>query len=151
MWDFPAIFSSRDYMTVSEWIWLDRTKISSTADRSVSGLSQTQGPVQARALALKGKFQKLFRQDTELRSRKVSYLKSPVSYWSGEKQRRWKDAARASSCTPSNTKHVFSHSITAFSPYLHIILSFCFALTNSFNGQANRSSYQDMTNTNTND
>ena len=49
-------------MTVSEWIWLDRTKISSTADRSVSGLSQTQGPVQARALALKGK---LFRQGAQ--------------------------------------------------------------------------------------
>ena len=62
MWAFPAIFSSRDYMTVSEWIWLDRTKISSTADRSVSGLSQTQGPVQARALALKGK---LFRQGAQ--------------------------------------------------------------------------------------
>ena len=28
--------------------------------------------------------------DTELRSRKVSYLKSWVSHWSGEKQRRWK-------------------------------------------------------------
>ena len=32
--------------------------------------------------------------DTELRSRKVSYLKSRVSHWSGEKQRRH-DATRA--------------------------------------------------------
>ena len=28
---------------------------------------------------------------TELRSRKVSYLKPRVSHWSGEKQRRWRD------------------------------------------------------------
>ena len=32
--------------------------------------------------------------DTRNRSRKVSYLKSPVSQWSGEKQRRWRDTTR---------------------------------------------------------
>ena len=59
--------------------------------------------------------------DTELRSRKVSYLKSRVSHWSGEKQNRWKDTTRRA--RPVLLRNQFEPSYVTSAPLLSAVLT----------------------------